>query len=86
MSTVKTSIESTQGINPIRIPRVTSVMIKIAFLGRRSTVTPMSGPKSIGGSVWSKPITLVFTADPVTEYTNQRSASRLTPSATCDST
>ena len=82
MSTVNTSIESTQGINPMRIPRVTSVMIKMAFLGSLSTVTPMSGPRSMGEIVWSKPITLVFSADPVTEYTNQRSASRLTPSAT----
>ena len=86
MSTVNTWIESQQGITPIRIPRVTSVPIRIAFLGSRSTETPMSGPKTIGGSVWSRPTMLVFSADPVTEYTNQRRASLLTPSATCDST
>jgi hypothetical protein len=67
MSTVKTSIESTQGISPIRIPRATSVTIKIAFLGRRSTVTPMNGPKTMGESVWSRPTMLVCSADPVTE-------------------
>lgn len=86
MSTVKTSIVSTQGINPMRIPRVTSVMIKMAFLGSLSTVTPMSGPRSIGEIVWRRPMTLVLIAEPVTEYTNHRSASRLTPSATCDNT
>src|SRR6476659_393957 len=86
MSTVKTSIERIQGINPMRIPRVTSVTIKMTFLGSLSTVTPMSGPNKMGESVWSKPITLVLSAEPVTEYTNQRSARRLTPSATCDNT
>src|SRR5262245_28454587 len=86
VSTVNPYTDTQHGIRPIKIPRVRSVPIRIAFLGNRSTVTPMSGPRSIGGSVWRKPMILVFRGDPVTEYTNQSSAKRLTPSATCEST
>ena len=57
--------------NPVRM-RSTQIITGFFFI--RSRYTPMSGPKTNGGMVWSNPITVILKADPVSSYTNHSSA------------
>jgi hypothetical protein len=41
--------------------------MRIDFLEKRSTNTPMKGPKRIGGTVCKTPTMVVFRGDPVME-------------------
>lgn len=84
--TVKLSTDIQQGIRPITTARTRSDVMSSAFLGRRSTATPMRGARTIAGAVCRIPMMLVFSGDPVTEYTNHSSASFEIPSPTWETT
>src|SRR5262249_54729544 len=73
--TVKVSLDSQQGMKPMTNALTTSEAIRSIFFGSRSTATPINGASTMAGMVWSKPMTLVFSGEPVTEYTNHKSAS-----------
>src|ERR1043165_2269525 len=49
--TVKLSTDIQQGIRPITTARTKSEVISSAFLGRRSTATPINGASTIAGAV-----------------------------------
>src|SRR5512134_352481 len=53
------------------------------FFLKRSRYTPISGPNRSGGSVWRRPTTVIFRAEPVSSYTNQSSATLLRLSPIC---
>src|SRR5512134_1880436 len=84
VETLKLSTDIQQGRKPKTTARTRSDVINSAFLGRRSTATPIKGARTIEGAVCRIPMMLVFSGDPVTEYTNHRSASLEMPSPTCE--
>ena len=62
------------GISKTSNARIQSTQIITGFFRIRSKYTPMRGPNTNGGIVWSKPMTVILNAEPVNSYTNQRSA------------
>src|SRR5690242_17169785 len=53
------------GIEKVMIVLVRSTHTMTAFFGRRSRYTPITGPKSNGGMVCSRPIMVIIRAEPV---------------------
>ncbi len=68
------------GMRKVMTVRIKSTHTITVFFGRRSSNTPIIGPNSKGGMVWSNPTTVILRAEPVRVYTNQSRATLLRPS------